>query len=76
MDLLKQETEHGALNVLHISSYILNMMALLCMPLRDEAVQKLESIKEPVELLRQESSLAVLILFLISEKGYHSMGTL
>ncbi|XP_052591942.1 T-complex protein 11 X-linked protein 2-like [Peromyscus californicus insignis] len=52
VDLLKQETEHGALNVPHLSNYILNLMALLCAPVRDEAVQKLESIKDPVELLR------------------------
>ncbi|OBS74166.1 hypothetical protein A6R68_15296, partial [Neotoma lepida] len=29
MDLLKQETEHGALDVPHLSSYVLNLMALL-----------------------------------------------
>ncbi|XP_036031280.1 T-complex protein 11 X-linked protein 2-like [Onychomys torridus] len=52
VDLLKQETEHGALDVPHLSNYILNLMALLCAPVRDEAVQKLESIKDPVELLR------------------------
>ncbi|XP_007646656.1 T-complex protein 11 X-linked protein 2 [Cricetulus griseus] len=52
MDLLRQETEHGALDVPHLSNYILNLMALLCAPVRDEAVQELESIKDPVELLR------------------------
>ncbi|XP_057616703.1 T-complex protein 11 X-linked protein 2-like [Chionomys nivalis] len=52
INLLKQETEHGALNVPHLSNYILNLMALLCAPVRDEAVQNLESIKDPVELLR------------------------
>ncbi|XP_055464278.1 T-complex protein 11 X-linked protein 2-like [Psammomys obesus] len=52
MDLLKQETEHGALDVPHLSNYILNLMALMCAPVRDEAVQKLESIKDPVQLLR------------------------
>lgn len=65
MDLLRQETEHGALDVPHLSNYILNLMALLCAPVRDEAVQELESIKDPVELLRQESSHAVLIYFLL-----------
>ncbi|KAL6090305.1 hypothetical protein STEG23_029493, partial [Scotinomys teguina] len=52
VELLKQETEHGALDVPHLSNYILNLMALMCSPVRDEAVQKLESIKDPVELLR------------------------
>ncbi|CAO2622995.1 T-complex protein 11 X-linked protein 2 [Lemmus lemmus] len=52
MDLLKQETEHGVLDVPHLSNNVLNLMALLCAPVRDEAVQNLESIKDPVELLR------------------------
>ncbi|XP_021009021.1 T-complex protein 11 X-linked protein 2-like [Mus caroli] len=52
LDLLKQETEHGALDILHLSHYILNFMALMCAPLRDEAVKELESIKDPVQLLR------------------------
>lgn len=63
MDLLKQETEHGALNVPHLSNSILNLMAILCAPVRDEAVQNLEGIKDPVELLRQESSHVVLSVF-------------
>lgn len=52
MDLLKQEAEHGALDVPHLSNYILNLMALLCAPARDEAVRKLKSITDPVQLLR------------------------
>ncbi|XP_058932384.1 T-complex protein 11 homolog isoform X2 [Kogia breviceps] len=52
MNLLKQEAEHGALNVPHLSKYILNVMTLLCAPVRDEAVQKLENITDPVRLLR------------------------
>ena len=55
MGLLKQEAEHGALNVPHLSKYILNMMTLLCAPVRDEAVQKLENITDPVQLLRCEA---------------------
>lgn len=55
MDLRKQEAEHGALDVSHLSKYILNMMTLLCAPVRDEAVQKLENITEPVQLLRCEA---------------------
>ncbi|ELR62516.1 T-complex protein 11-like protein, partial [Bos mutus] len=52
IDLLKQEAEHGALDVPHLSNYILNLMTLLCAPVRDEAVRKLESITDPVQLLR------------------------
>ncbi|XP_077611056.1 T-complex protein 11 homolog isoform X2 [Crocuta crocuta] len=51
-ELLKQKAERGALNVLHLSKYILDMMTLLCAPVRDEAVQKLENITDPVWLLR------------------------
>ncbi|XP_040475667.1 T-complex protein 11 homolog isoform X3 [Ursus maritimus] len=52
MDLLKQEAEHGALDVPHLSNYILNLMTLLCAPVRDETVQKLESMTDPVQLLK------------------------
>ncbi|KAF7472785.1 Hypothetical predicted protein [Marmota monax] len=52
MELIKQEAEHGALDVPYLSKYILNMMTLLCAPVRDEAVQKLENITDPVWLLR------------------------
>ncbi|XP_032705752.1 T-complex protein 11 X-linked protein 1-like [Lontra canadensis] len=52
MDILKQEAEHGALDVPHLSNYILNLMTLLCAPVRDEAVQKLESMTDPVQLLK------------------------
>lgn len=52
MDLLKQESEHGALDVPHLSNYILNLMTLLCAPVRDGAVQKLEGMTDPVQLLK------------------------
>ncbi|KAL1771237.1 T-complex protein 11-like [Sigmodon hispidus] len=52
MDFLHQQADRGDLNVTYISKYILNMMVLLCAPVRDEAVQKLESITDPVRLLR------------------------
>uniref|UniRef100_H0XZE9 T-complex 11, testis-specific-like 2 n=1 Tax=Otolemur garnettii TaxID=30611 RepID=H0XZE9_OTOGA len=52
MDLLKQEAEHGALDVSRLSNYILSLMTLLCAPVRDEEVKKLHSITDPVQLLR------------------------
>nr|XP_045013181.1 T-complex protein 11 homolog [Jaculus jaculus] len=52
MDFLKQQADSGDLNVSYLSKYILNMMVLLCAPVRDEAVQKLENISDPVRLLR------------------------
>lgn len=54
-ELLKQKAERGALNVPHLSKFILDMMTLLCAPVRDEAVQKLENITDPVWLLRCET---------------------
>ncbi|XP_008056685.1 T-complex protein 11 homolog isoform X2 [Carlito syrichta] len=51
-DSLKREAERGALDVPYLSKYILNMVTLLCTPVRDEAVQKLEDISDPVWLLR------------------------
>uniref|UniRef100_A0A8C0NKV9 T-complex 11 n=3 Tax=Canis lupus TaxID=9612 RepID=A0A8C0NKV9_CANLF len=52
MDLLKQETEYGALDVPHLSTHILNLMIMLCAQVGDEAVQKLESMTDPVQLLK------------------------
>ncbi|XP_006166128.1 T-complex protein 11 X-linked protein 2 [Tupaia chinensis] len=52
MDFLKQEAKHGALDVPYLSNYILRLMNLLCAPIRDEAVQKLDCITDPVQLLR------------------------
>lgn len=54
-ELLKRKAEHGALNVSLLSKYILDMMTLLCAPVRDEAVQNLENITDPVRLLRWET---------------------
>ncbi|XP_005389599.1 PREDICTED: T-complex protein 11 homolog [Chinchilla lanigera] len=51
-DFLKQEAERGALDISSLSKYILNMMTLLCAPVRDKAVQTLEDITDPVGLLR------------------------
>ncbi|XP_073080779.1 T-complex protein 11 homolog isoform X1 [Manis javanica] len=51
MDLLKQKADQRTLNVLQLSQYILSMMTLLCARVRDEAVQKLENVTDPVQLL-------------------------
>ncbi|XP_045146547.1 T-complex protein 11 X-linked protein 2 [Echinops telfairi] len=52
MDLLKQESEHGALDVNRLSNYILNLMIQLCAPIRDAAVKKLKDVTDPVLLLK------------------------
>lgn len=59
MDLLKQKADQRTLNVLQLSQYILSMMTLLCARVRDEAVQKLENVTDPVQLLRCENLTAV-----------------
>lgn len=54
-ELLEQKAAHGALNVRLLSKYVLDTMTLLCAPVRDEAVQNLENITDPVRLLRCEA---------------------
>ncbi|XP_006107412.1 T-complex protein 11 homolog [Myotis lucifugus] len=51
-DLLQREAEHGDLNILRLSKCILSMMTLLCAPVRDKAVQKLDGITDSALLLR------------------------
>ncbi|XP_015279441.1 PREDICTED: T-complex protein 11 homolog [Gekko japonicus] len=53
MELIKQEAEHGALDIPSLTTYILGMMAMLCAPIRDEEIQRLRSISDPVHLLRE-----------------------
>uniref|UniRef100_A0A8D0DJE8 T-complex 11 n=1 Tax=Salvator merianae TaxID=96440 RepID=A0A8D0DJE8_SALMN len=52
MDLIKQEAEHGALDIPFLATYILGMMAMLCAPVRDEEIQTLRLVTDPVHLLR------------------------
>ncbi|XP_054836702.1 T-complex protein 11 homolog [Eublepharis macularius] len=53
IELIKQEAEHGALDIPNLTTYILGMMATLCAPIRDEEIQRLRSISDPVHLLRE-----------------------
>lgn len=52
MELIKQEVEHGALDLHRLAGYIINTMASLCAPVRDPEVRALRELREPVELLR------------------------
>lgn len=52
MDLLGRAAERGDLHVPRLSKRVLNMVTLLCAPVRDEAVQKLENVADPACLLR------------------------
>nr|XP_056700798.1 T-complex protein 11 homolog [Euleptes europaea] len=53
VELIKQEAEHGALDIPALTTYILGIMAMLCAPIRDEEIQRLRSILDPVHLLRE-----------------------
>uniref|UniRef100_A0A8C4VIM5 T-complex 11 n=1 Tax=Gopherus evgoodei TaxID=1825980 RepID=A0A8C4VIM5_9SAUR len=47
MELITQEAEHGALDIPSLTMYILGTMAMLCAPVRDEEVQRLQVILFP-----------------------------
>ncbi|NWX20409.1 TCP11 protein, partial [Aegotheles bennettii] len=53
MELLRQEAEHGALDIRGLTAYILGTMARLCAPVRDQEVRGLQSLTDPVQLLRE-----------------------
>uniref|UniRef100_A0A670ZGV8 T-complex 11 n=1 Tax=Pseudonaja textilis TaxID=8673 RepID=A0A670ZGV8_PSETE len=53
IELIKQEAEHGALNIPSLTTYILGTMAMLCAPIRDEEIQSLRIMSDPVHLLRE-----------------------
>lgn len=52
MQLIRQQVDHGALDLHRLAGYIINTMASLCAPVRDPQVRALRNLKEPVELLR------------------------
>lgn len=72
MDFLHQQADRGDLNVTYLSKYILNTMVLLCAPVRDEAVQRLENIADPVRLLRCDVSPS--LLQVPSREGSQTVG--
>uniref|UniRef100_A0A669QGS7 T-complex 11 n=1 Tax=Phasianus colchicus TaxID=9054 RepID=A0A669QGS7_PHACC len=53
LELIRQEAEHGALDIRGLTTSILGTMAMLCAPFRDEEVQGLQSLTDPAELLRE-----------------------
>ncbi|XP_044536384.1 T-complex protein 11-like protein 1 [Gracilinanus agilis] len=52
LDLIKQEAEHGALDISRLAEFIIGIMGTLCAPARDEEIKKLKGIKEIVPLFR------------------------
>lgn len=53
MDLIRQEVDHGALDLHRLAGFIISTMASLCAPVRDPEVSTLRDHKDPVELLRE-----------------------
>lgn len=52
MELIRQEAEHGALDIRGLTTFVLGTMARLCAPVRDEEVQGLQSLTDLAQLLR------------------------
>ncbi|XP_071792101.1 T-complex protein 11-like protein 1 isoform X1 [Asterias amurensis] len=53
LPLIQQQAEHGILDVHHYGNFIINTMANLCAPVRDEEIAKLKEISDVVPLFRE-----------------------
>ncbi|XP_063783913.1 T-complex protein 11-like protein 2 isoform X2 [Pseudophryne corroboree] len=52
VELIRQQSEHNTVDILKLGSYIINIMAKLCAPIRDDDVKKLKASGDIVEMLR------------------------
>ncbi|KAM4588270.1 T-complex protein 11 homolog [Odontesthes bonariensis] len=52
MELIRQQVDHGALDLHSLAGFIISTMASLCAPVRDLEVRALRDLQDPVELLR------------------------
>ncbi|KAM7116695.1 T-complex protein 11-like protein 2 isoform 1-T2 [Molossus nigricans] len=52
-DLIRQQAEHGAVDIQGLANYIISTMGKLCAPVRDDDVRKLKATGNIVEVLRQ-----------------------
>jgi len=52
LDLIEQQAEHGTLDFQHYASFIVDKMASLCAPVRDELISSLRGITDIVTLYR------------------------
>jgi len=52
LDLMKQQADHGVLNFEEYSGFVVNLMAKLCAPVRDEAIEKLRQQSDVVSVFR------------------------
>jgi len=52
LDLIKQKMENDAFDIYYYSDYVINCMAKLCAPVRDDRVAKIKEIKDIVPLFK------------------------
>nr|XP_015197645.1 PREDICTED: T-complex protein 11 homolog [Lepisosteus oculatus]XP_015197646.1 PREDICTED: T-complex protein 11 homolog [Lepisosteus oculatus]XP_015197647.1 PREDICTED: T-complex protein 11 homolog [Lepisosteus oculatus]XP_015197648.1 PREDICTED: T-complex protein 11 homolog [Lepisosteus oculatus] len=51
--LIRQQAEHGALDLQRLGGFVIATMAALCAPARDGEIRRLRELSEPVPLLRE-----------------------
>ncbi|KAM4613529.1 T-complex protein 11-like protein 2 [Polymixia lowei] len=52
-ELIRQQADHGALDLHRLAGYIVDTMASLCAPVRDPEIRALRCLTGPVEVLRE-----------------------
>ncbi|XP_037535248.1 T-complex protein 11-like protein 2 [Nematolebias whitei] len=53
LELIRQQVDHGALDLHRLVGFIINTMTSLCAPVRDPEIRAVRDLKDPVELLRE-----------------------
>ena len=51
-ELIKQQIEHDAFDIASCANFILDILSKMCAPVRDQAINKLKTQTEMVQLLR------------------------
>lgn len=52
IDLIRQEMENDAFNIFFYANYVIDILARLCAPVRDERIARIRDIKEVVPLFK------------------------
>lgn len=52
LELLRQQADNAALDVRSVGLFVIDTMAAICAPARDELVKALRSIEDTVELFK------------------------
>ena len=69
LDMIQQQAEHGLLDFQHYARFIIDKMAALCAPVRDELVASLRDITDIVTLYRYEMHSYIIICVLSCRTG-------